>query len=342
MKPNLSHKQTSRREMLRGSATLAGGIFLAPLFPSMSLRASALSYPQQTPSPEDLLASMRAKFNAAPLETQKLAEDVTMLSGPGGSVVVLNGPDGKFVVDTFVAPAWPRLKEALDGLGNAPVKCVIDTHWHFDHTDNNAPLHAAGATVLAHENTKRRMSEPHDLPVLYRAVDGTLAGLHFDPSPAEALPQETFATSHKLQANGEILALQHVAPAHTDSDIYVHFQNANVIQMADLFFNGMYPYIDPGTGGKIIGVIAAADKILALADNDTKIVAGHGPLGNKADLAKYRDMLAASRDRVEKLKSAGKSALEAVTEKPFADLDPPWGQGIINSDQWVQIVYLTL
>jgi cyclase len=331
MKPNLSHKQTSRREMLRGSATLAGGIFLAPLFPSMSLRASALSYPQQTPSPEDLLASMRAKFNAGHYALRPRRKR----SSP-------QRPGRQIRVDTFVAPAWPRLKKALDGLGNAPVKCVIDTHWHFDHTDNNAPLHAAGATVLAHENTKRRMSEPHDLPVLYRAVDGTLAGLHFDPSPAEALPQETFATSHKLQANGEILALQHVAPAHTDSDIYVHFQNANVIQMADLFFNGMYPYIDPGTGGKIIGVIAAADKILALADNDTKIVAGHGPLGNKADLAKYRDMLAASRDRVEKLKSAGKSALEAVTEKPFADLDPAWGQGIINSDQWVQIVYLTL
>jgi glyoxylase-like metal-dependent hydrolase (beta-lactamase superfamily II) len=257
-------------------------------------------------------------------------------------VVVLNGPDGKFVVDTFVAPAWPRLKEALDRLGNAPVKYVIDTHWHFDHTDNNAPLHAAGATVLAHENTKKRMSEPHDLPVLYRAADGTLAGLHFDPSPAEALPQQTFAASYKLQANGETLVLQHVPPAHTDTDIYVHFQDANVIQMADLFFNGMYPYIDPGTGGKITGMIAAADKILALADNGTKIVAGHGPLGNKADLTKYRDMLVASCDRVEKLKSAGKSALEAATEKPFADLDPAWGQGIINSEQWVQIVYLTL
>jgi cyclase len=342
MKSNFSEKRTSRREILRGSVTLAGSALLANFFPAKLVGASAMSNAQPAPSPADLLASMRAKFNAAALETQRLAEDVTMLSGPGGSVVVLNGPDGKFVVDTFVAPAWPRLKKALDGLGNAPVKCVIDTHWHFDHTDNNARLHAAGATVLAHENTKKRMSEPHDLPVLYRAADGTLAGLHFDPSPAEASPQQTFAASHKLLANGETLALQHVAPAHTDSDIYVHFQNANVIQMGDLFFNGMYPYIDPGTGGKITGMIAAADKILTLADNDTKIVAGHGPLGNKADLTKSRDMLLISRDRVRKLKSAGKSALEAVKEKPFADLDPAWGKGIINSDQWVQIVYLTL
>src|SRR5712664_3719619 len=299
MKFNFSQKQTSRREMLRVSATLAGSAFLAHPFPGTLLRA----YAQRAPSAADLVASMRAKFNAAPMETQKLADNVTMLSGPGGSVTVLNGPDGKFVVDTFVAPAWPRLKEGLDGLGSAPLKYVIDTHWHFDHTDNNAPLHAAGATVLAHENTKKRMSEPHDLPVLYRGPDGTLAGLHLDRSPAEALPQQTFAASYKLQANGETLALQHVAPAHTDTDIYVHFQKAG---------------------------------------NYTKIVPGHGPLGNKADLAKFRDMLITSRERVQKLKSAGKSVQEAVAEKPFADLDPVWGNGILNGDQWVHVVYLML
>ena len=227
MRFNLLKKETSRREIIRGSATLAGSAFLAHLFPATLLRASAAGYAQyaqQAPSAADPLASIRARFNTAPIQTQKLADNLTMLSGPGGSVVVLNGPDGKFVVDTFVAPAWPRLKEALDGLGNAPVKYVIDTHWHFDHTDNNAHLHAAGATVLAHENTKKRMSESHDLPVLYRGPDGALAGLHFDPSPAEALPQQTFPASYKLQANGETLALQHFAPAHTDSDIYVHFQ----------------------------------------------------------------------------------------------------------------------
>ena len=131
-------------------------------------------------------------------------------------------------------------------------------------------------------------------------------------------------------------------PAHTDTDIYIHFQKANVIHMGDTFFNGFYPVIDTSTGGKVNGLLAAADKILSLADNDTKIVAGHGPLGNKADLTKYRDMLITSRDRVHQLKSAGKSALEAVAEKPFADLDPVWGKGFVNADQWVQIVYLTL
>ena len=342
MNVDLLQKHASRREMLRGSATLAGSALLAHLFHTTLLHASAASHPQQAPSPADLLASMRAKFNAAPLQSQKLADNVTMLSGPGGSVVVLDGPDGKFVVDTFVAPAWPRLKEALDGLGSASVKCVIDTHWHFDHIDNNALFHAAGATVIAHENTKKRMSEPHDLPVLYRGPDGALAGLHFDPFPVDALPQQTFASGYKLQANGETLALQHVPSAHTDSDIYVHFEKANVIQMGDLFFNWMYPYVDPSTGGRITGMIAAADRILSLAGNDTKIVAGHGPLGNKADLTRFRDMMVTSRDRVEKLRSAGKSAQEAVAEKPFADLDPVWGNGIINGEQWVQIVYLTL
>jgi cyclase len=332
MKFAFLQKQTSRREMLRDSATLAGSAFLAHFFPTTVLRASAMCYAQQA-SAADQAASMRAQMGGAPIQAQKLANNLNLLSGPGGNVVVLNGPDGKFIVDTFLSPAWTKLKETLDGIGSAPLKFVIDSHWHFDHTDNNAPLHAAGATVLAHENTKKRMSEPHDLPVF---------GMHFDPSPAEALPQQTFAANHKLEGNGEMLTLQHFAPAHTDTDIYIHFQKGNVIHMADTFFNGMYPYIDSSTGGKIGGMIAAADRILPLADNYTKIVPGHGPLGNKVDLAKFRDMLVTARDRVQKLKSAGKPAQEAVAGKPLADLDPVWGKGLLNSDQFVQLVYLAL
>jgi cyclase len=332
-------RTVSRRDMMRRSAALAGGAFLASVFPGTMLRAGWAPDPTTAAA---LLASMRAKFNAAPLTTQQLADNVTMFSGPGGSVVVLDGPDGKFVVDTFVAPAWPRLKAALGRLSNTPVRYAIDTHWHFDHTDNNAPLHRMGATVLAHSNTKTRMSEPHELPVLYRDADGVLSGLHFDPSATNALPQQTFDDHDTLHANGETLALQHFPPAHTDTDIYVHFERANVIQMGDVFFNGMYPYIDPGTGGSIAGNIAAVETILSLADTDTKIVAGHGPLGTTADLTRFRDLLVTTRDRIQKLKAQGKSALEAVAEKPFADLEPAWGQGIINGDQFVQVVYLTL
>jgi cyclase len=332
MNSHLFQKHTTRREMLRGSATLAGSAFLAQLFPAGLLRASVPGYPQQAPA-ADPVAAARARSGAIPIQTQKLADNLTLLSGPGGNVVVLNGLDGKFLVDTFVAPAWPKLKETLDGLSNAPLKFVIDTHWHFDHTDNNAALHAAGATVLAHENTKKRMSATQDIPIL---------GLHFPPSPADALPQQTFTSNYKLQANGESLALQYFSPAHTDSDIYVHFEKANVIHMGDTFFNNMYPFVDAGTGGKINGMIAAADKALPLADNNTKIIPGHGALGNKADLTKYRDMLVTARDRIQKLKSAGKSAQEAVAGKPLADLDATWAKGMLTSDLFVQVVYLTL
>jgi cyclase len=334
MDSNSFLKPTSRRAMLRDSATLAGSALLGQLFPASLLRGAVPAYVQQPSAPPaDPVAAFRAQMAANPIQTQKLADNLTLLSGPGGNVVVLNGTDGKFVVDTFVSPAWPRLKESLDAIGNAPLKLVIDTHWHFDHTDNNGPLHAAGATVLAHENTKKRMSETLDVPVL---------GLHFPPSPAAALPQETFATTHELQANGETLLLEHVSPAHTDTDIFIRFQKANVIQTGDLFFNGFYPYIDGGTGGKVSGMIAAADKILPLANNYTKIVPGHGPLGNRGDVLKFREMLVTARDRVQKLKSSGRPVQEAVAAKPLADLEPAWGKGFFSGDIFVQVLYTTL
>src|ERR1700730_8139658 len=331
MKTDFLVRQTGRREMLRNTATLAGGAVLAQLFPG-ALRGGAAAYSRQEPA-ADPLAAVRAQMGAAPIQSQKLAANLTLLSGPGGNVVVLNGADGKILVDTFLSPAWPKLKENLDGIGNAPVKTVIDTHWHFDHTENNGPLHAAGATILAHENTKKRMSEAHDLPVL---------GVHLEPSPADALPQETFASSHRLKANGDNLMMQHFAPAHTDGDIYVLFENANVIHMGDTFFNGLYPFIDSSTGGKISGMIAAADKILALASKDSKIIPGHGPLGNKEDLAKYRELLGTARDRVEQLKGARTTAQEAAAETPLADVVAVWGKGLLNSDQFTQVVYLAL
>jgi glyoxylase-like metal-dependent hydrolase (beta-lactamase superfamily II) len=319
--------------MLRNSAGFAGSALLAQLFPASLLSAGVPGFRQQAATaPTDRLSAMRAQMGAAPIQAQPLAENLTLLSGPGGNVVVLNGPDGKIVVDTFLMPAWPKLKETLDGLGHAPLKTVIDTHWHFDHTDNNANLHAAGATVLAHENTKTRMAEPHD---------SALLGLHIPASPADALPQQTFTASQKLRANAEIVLLQYFQPAHTDTDVYIRFHKANVIHMGDTFFNGFYPVIDFSTGGKIDGMIVAADKVLHLADNNTKIVPGHGPLGNKADLTKYREMLVVVRERVQKLKTAGKSADEIVASKPLADLDPVWGH-MLGSDIFVQMIYSSL
>lgn len=320
----------TRREILQSVVPLVGGAWLAQFVPGRLIAAGLQAAAQQ---PADPAAAFRAQLGALPVQAHQLADNLTLLSGPGGNVVVLDGPDGKLVVDNFVAPAWPHLKEALDGISKSPIKHAVDTHWHFDHADNNAALHAAGATIIAHENTKKRLSEAHELPVL---------GLKFPPSPAEALPQKTFTGTHKLALNGESISMMHVAPAHTDTDIMVHFPKANVLQTGDVCFHGIYPYIDGGTGGKIDGMIAANDKILAMTDNNTKIVPGHGPLGTKADVQQFREMLVTARDRISKLKSAGKSVQEAVAAKPFTDLEPAWGKGFFNGDVFVQIVYGTL
>src|SRR5579862_60281 len=329
MESNPTMKIFTRREILRGAAGLTGGALAARFHPAALVHAATPGLPQQKSAP-DPVAAMRAQFGGAPIQTEKLTDSLTMLSGPGGNVVVLNGADGKLMGDTFVQPAWPHLKEALDAIGKSPVKTAINTHWHFDHSDNNASLRAAGAAIVAHVNTKKRMSETHTLAVL---------NLTFAPSPAEALPQQTFQESHKIMMNGETMSLVHVPPAHTDSDIYIHFEKGNVLQSGDIFFNRMFPYIDDGTGGSVSGMIAGATKLLALADNNTKIVPGHGPLGNKADLMKYRDMLTTARERLQKLKSSGKSADQAVAAKPLDDLNAIWGKGLFNSDAFIQIAY---
>jgi cyclase len=332
MEFNPTTKFITRREMLRTASALTGAALAARFFPAIPVRAATPGFPQQQAG-GDQVAAMRAQFGGTPIQTQKLTDSVFLLSGPGGNVVVLNGGDGKLLGDNFVMPAWPHLKEALDAIGQAPIKTAIDTHWHFDHSDNNGALRAAGATLLAHENTKKRMSETHTLAVL---------NLTFPPSPSSALPQQTFKESHKISMNGENVALMHIPPAHTDSDIYIHFEKANVIQTGDVFFNGIYPYIDNGTGGSVTGMIAAATKLLAVADNNTKIVPGHGPLGNKADLMKFREMLSIVRERLQKLKSSGKTVQEAVAAKPLDDLDPVWGKGLFNSDTFIQIAYPAL
>jgi cyclase len=311
----------TRRSFMQSAGTLAGGWALSYLFPTYTSAAP------------DGLADARVRFGKVPITATKLSDNLTLFMGPGGNVVVLNGKDGKLLVDTFTQLAWDRFKMALDNLSNAPLKFAVDTHWHWDHTDNNANVRNAGATLLAHENTLKRLKETHDLDVL---------NYHFDPSPENALPQRTFKESFQLDFSGEHVTLGHIAPAHTDSDIYVHFQKANVLHMGDVFFNGIYSYIDRGTGGSIGGMIAGTTKMLAMVDNDTKVVPGHGPLGNKADLKKFRDMLVTARDRVQKMKTSGKSLEETVAAKPFGDLDSEWGKGVLSGDAFAHIVYTTL
>lgn len=319
----------TRRELIKTATVLGGSAFVAQLFPSSVVRAYALA--QQAAAPVDQLAAMRAQMAATPIEALKLSDTLTMLSGPGGNVVVLNGPDGKIVVDTFVQGAWPALKQRLDGMGNAPITLVIDTHWHFDHADNNESFRNAGAGILAHENTRKRLSEPHDL-----------LGMHFNPAPAAARPTDTFTQTRTMQANGERVDLGYIPPAHTDTDIYIHYTRANVLHLGDVFFNGMYPFIDASTGGRITGMIAGAEQALKMANATTKIVPGHGPLGDRAALTKYRDVLVDVRDRVRKLKTAGRTLAEVQAAKPTADLDATWGKGFMMPNDFVGIVYNTL
>ena len=326
-------KQATRREILQGAGALAGGWTLSHIFPK-ALAGATPRFPQQGGAPAgDALAAARARFGKVPIESMKLSENLTLLRGPGGNVVVLNGADGKLLVDTFTQYAWDNFKKILDGLGKAPLKLAVNSHWHWDHTDNNVNVRAAGATLIAHDNTLKRLKETHDLDVI---------GLHFDPSPENALPQKTFKESYQMNFSGEHVALGHLAPAHTDSDIYIHFQKANVLHMGDVFFNGIYSYIDKETNGSIGGMIAGTTKMLAMVDNGTKIVPGHGPLGNKTDLKVFRDMLVTARTRVQKLKSSGKSLEEAVAARPLSDLDPVWGKGVLNGDAFVHVVYTTL
>jgi glyoxylase-like metal-dependent hydrolase (beta-lactamase superfamily II) len=266
-----------------------------------------------------------------PITATTLADNLTMLAGPGGNVVVLSGPEGKLLVDSFVQPAWVALEQQLDKLGSSPVKFLIDSHWHFDHTDNNENLRKAGAAILAHENTKKRLSETHDV-----------LGMHFPPSPAAALPTQTFTGTYKVQLNKVDIEAGRIPPSHTDTDIYVRFAPGNVLHMGDVFFSAMYPFFDASTGGNIDGMIAGATLGIKLSDNATKIVPGHGGLADKAALTSYRDMLVTVRDRVQKLKASGRSVKEVVAAKPTADLDATWGKGFMPADAFVELVYSTL
>jgi cyclase len=313
----------SRRDWLRSAGVLSGSALLTAALPSW---AEAFYHGQP-----DQLAQMRAGMGATPITSQSLGANLTMLAGPGGNVVVLNGADGKVVVDTFVQPAWTALKAALDKMGNQRIATVIDTHWHFDHADNNESFRKAGAAIVAHDNTAKRLSQSHEL-----------LGAKFPAAPAGALPTQTFANMHKIDANGEQIVLGYIPPAHTDTDISIKFQKANVLHLGDVFFNGMYPFIDASTGGSIGGMINGAGMAAKQADNSTKIVPGHGPLADLPALNKYRDMLVTVRDRIAKLKKSGQTLPQVLAASPTKDLDATWGKGFMAPNDFLAIVYNTV
>ena len=278
-------------------------------------------------------ALAQQNFDNVQIEVVDVAEGVYMLVGSGGNIGVSAGDDGVFVIDDQYAPLTEKILAAIGTVSDQPVRFVVNTHWHGDHTGGNENMGAAGAVVVAHENVRARMSVDQFIEAFGRTVPA---------SPPGALPVITFTNALTFHWNGDDLHTFHVEHAHTDGDAIIHFKASNVVHMGDTYFNGMYPFIDVSSGGGIDGMIAAADKVLAMIDDQTKIIPGHGPLSNKAELTAYRDMLATARGHIHALVSQGKSKEETVAAKPTSTLDAQWGGGFMQPDVWVGLVYDSL
>lgn len=264
------------------------------------------------------------------VRTVPVAPGIYMLLAAGGNIGVSAGTDGVFLVDDQYAPLTERIVRAIRSFSDRPIRFVINTHWHQDHTGGNENLGKAGAILVAHENVRQRMSVEQFMELLNRTVP---------PAPPAALPVVTFNQAVTFYLNGEEIHAFHVARAHTDGDAIIHFRRANVIHMGDTYFNGRYPFIDIGSGGSVDGVIAAVDQVLARADEETKIIPGHGPLSNKRELKTYRDMLAGVRDRVRSLIAQGRS-LEQVLE---AGVTAPWdGRFTGDAQRFLRLMYTEL
>jgi cyclase len=315
----------NRRSFLRAAVLTGSALTMRP--------AALLSQAAAPAAPVDRVAQMRQSSTNVPVKVTPLRDNLFLLQGAGGNMVAQTGLDGQFLIDTSFSPAVPRIREALASLSKDPLTTIINTHWHIDHTDGNEGLHTQGVSILAHVNTRERLATPQVLRLL---------DLHFPPSPPKALPNFTFDHAFTAYHNSDQIDLVHFDPAHTDTDIYIHFTKGDVLHVGDIWFNGFYPLIDDSSGGRIDGMVAASDRALSLAGPQTKIVPGHGPLGDKTGLRAYRDMLSTTRDRVSKLKSSGASLEEVVAKKPTADLDATWGHGSMTPDGFTGQVYRTL
>ncbi|HEX2714969.1 MAG TPA: MBL fold metallo-hydrolase [Candidatus Acidoferrales bacterium] len=306
----------SRRWFLASTSTAAGVAFLAPR--------------QLFAQDDGLVQTARRTAAAATITVQKLRGNVSVLLGAGGNIAVLPGRDGKLLIDAGFAGARPKITEALASISPDPPRHLVNTHWHFDHTDGNEWLHSAGAAILAHENTRKHLSTR-------TRVEGW--NFTFPPSPPGAIPTAVFEDEQTLHLNSATIALKHYAPAHTDSDISVHFTDADILHVADTFWNGYYPFIDYSTGGSIDGMIRATEANLAKVTEKTIVIPGHGSVGDKSQLTFYHDLLVTVREKVAALKKQGKSLDEIVAAKPTAATDSQWGGGFMSPRQFVGLVY---
>jgi cyclase len=269
------------------------------------------------------------------VKTTDLGNRTYMLEGQGGNVTVAAGDDGIIMVDGQFAPMHDKLKAAIASVSPQPVKFLVNTHFHGDHTGGNDAFAAEGVTVVSHVNVRNRLAA---------GTTSNTTGVKTPPRPAAALPAKTYdeATGPLLEVKGRSAQLRHPANAHTDGDTFVYFADANVLSTGDTVTIGRYPNIDFVQGGNIKGMIAASDAYLALANDATKIVPGHGPLASKAQLIEYRAMLVTARDRMAALIKAGKTESDIYAAKPFADLDAKWAANEQAAKNFMRVVYASL
>ena len=272
-------------------------------------------------------------FSKVEIQTTDLGDNIYMLEGQGGNITVAVGKDGIIMVDGQYAPLHDKIKAAIEAISNQPIKYLINTHFHGDHTGGNELFATGGVTIVAQVNVKNRLAA---------GTSNGLTGAKTPPAPPAALPSDTYTNFSKIRLEGRIADLKHIANAHTDGDTYVWFKTANVLSTGDTFTNGRYPNIDFANGGNIRGMIAATDAYLKLVNARTKIVPGHGPLADKAALIEYRAMLISAHDRMAKLVKEGKSEDDVVAAKPFADFDAKWAPTELASKNFVRVVYHSL
>lgn len=272
-------------------------------------------------------------FTKVEIKTVPVKEGVYMLLGEGGNIGVSAGEDGVFLIDDQFAPLTAKIQAALDQITDKPVRFLLNTHWHFDHTGGNENFGKAGVVIVAHNHVRERLKTDQFLKVFDRKIPA---------SPAAALPIITFGDTVTFHLNGQTIHAFHVEQAHTDGDSVIHFREANVIHAGDVYFNGIYPFIDTEHGGSLDGMIEATERILAIADRNTKIIPGHGPLSNRAELVTYRRMLLDVRSRTRTAIQTGIPLTDFIASRPTADYDKTWGKGFLPPQKFLTIVYQDL
>jgi glyoxylase-like metal-dependent hydrolase (beta-lactamase superfamily II) len=273
--------------------------------------------------------SIAQDFEKVQIDTIKVADGIYMLLGLGGNIGVSAGEDGILLVDTQFSELMEKIKSAIAEISKSPIRIVLNTNWHYDHAYGNEPLGKSGALIIAHENSRMRMTREQDYPDF---------DMSYPAFPKVALPVVTFKDSLTLHFNGDEIQVIHIENAHSDADIVIYFRKANVIHTGDLYFTILYPYIDVSHGGSIDGMIAAAERIIGMIDENTKIIPGHGPLSSRKELTKYRDMLVTVRDRIKSQIKEGKTLEEVLASKPTADFDKKQIKAV-PPEMFVKIIY---